>query len=279
MIDPPFQDVGRLRRDPQVRVTETADIGTQYLGFDQFHDELPGSGLKGHRNPFKDLRVRQAVAHAIDTDAIVAKVCADKARRPDRACRSSSTATTRRSTKRLRSGEGLALLKDAGYADRFSTGLDCVAITWRAAACQAIAGMLAQVGVRVTFTPSPAAQFFPKITQAQTPFFEFGWTPTTDAWTMLNPTIHTFDPAGGGTFNGGRYSNPRLDAAIDAVRVAPTLDARRALVRDALAILAADLPLLPLYRRTLAWAMRPDIEVAMWPNDILELRFVRVKPP
>ena len=171
-----------------------------------------------------------------------------------------------------------ALLKEAGYADGFSTGLDCVAITWRAAACQAFAGMLAQVGVKVTFTPSPAAQFFPKITQAQTPFFEFGWTPTTDAWTMLNPTIRTFDPAGGGTFNGGRYSNPKLDAAIDAIRVAPSLDARRALVRDALAILAADLPLLPLYRRTLAWVMRPDVEVAMWPNDILELRFVRMKP-
>jgi len=280
VIDPPFQDVGRLKRDPQARVTETADIGTQYLGFDQFHDELPGSGLKG-RNPFKDLRVRQAVAHAIDADAIVAKVLRGQGAPTGSYVSKLVDGYDPALDKRLPydPAKARALLKDAGYADGFSTGLDCVAITWRAAACQAIAGMLAQVGVKVTFTPSPAAQFFPKITQAQTPFFEFGWTPTTDAWTMLNPTIHTFDPAGGGTFNGGRYSNPRLDAAIDAIRVAPTLDARRGLVRDALAILGADLPLLPLYRRTLAWVMRPDIEVAMWPNDILELRFVRVKSP
>ena len=50
-------------------------------------------------------------------------------------------------------------------------------------------------------------------------------------------------------------------------------------MREALAIVAADLPLIPLYRRTLAWAMRSDVDVAIWPNDILELRYVRVARP
>ena len=43
--------------------------------------------------------------------------------------------------------------------------------------------------------------------------------------------------------------------------------------------MADDLPLIPLYRRTLAWAMRADVDAAIWPNDILELRFVRVGKP
>jgi peptide/nickel transport system substrate-binding protein len=47
-------------------------------------------------------------------------------------------------------------------------------------------------------------------------------------------------------------------------------------VGDALRIMRADLPLIPLYRRTLTWVMRPDISVAQWPNDILELRFVQI---
>ena len=38
----------------------------------------------------------------------------------------------------------------------------------------------------------------------------------------------------------------------------------------------ADLPLIPLYRRMLTWAMHPDISVAQWPNDVLELRFVQI---
>ena len=38
----------------------------------------------------------------------------------------------------------------------------------------------------------------------------------------------------------------------------------------------SDLPLIPLYRRTLTWVMRPNIGVAQWPNDVLELRFVDI---
>ena len=83
-------------------------------------------------------------------------------------------------------------------------------------------------------------------------------------------------PDGAGTFNGGRYSNPKLDQVIDAIRVNPDIIHRRQLVGDALRIMNADLPLIPLYRRTLTWVMRPEISAAQWPNDILELRFVQM---
>ena len=157
--------------------------------------------------------------------------------------------------------------------------LDCVAITWRAAACQAIAGMLAQVGIKVAFQSAPAAQFFPKLTQATSSFFEFGWTPTTDAWAMLGATVRTLRP-------GHRHvqrrpllePEARRDRRRDPGRAGPR-EAPRAWCARRSRILAADLPLIPLYRRTLAWAMRADVDVAIWPNDILELRFVRVDPP
>jgi peptide/nickel transport system substrate-binding protein len=62
------------------------------------------------------------------------------------------------------------------------------------------------------------------------------------------------------------------------MRVEPDPAHRRQLVGDALRLMQSDLPLIPLYRRTLTWVMRPDISVAQWPNDILELRFVRIGP-
>jgi peptide/nickel transport system substrate-binding protein len=154
--------------------------------------------------------------------------------------------------------------------------LDCVNASYRAAVCQAIAGMLAQVGIRVSFQPWPTATFFPKLTQATSSFFEFGWSPLTDAWPTLNAVVHSYGPDGAGTFNGGRYSNPKLDRIIDAMRIEPDLARRRQLVADALRLMQADLPLIPLYRRTLTWVMRPDISVAQWPNDVLELRFVQI---
>ena len=87
--------------------------------------------------------------------------------------------------------------------------------------------MLAQVGIRVTFQPSPSATFFPKLTQATASFFEFGWTPGGDPWASMNSIVRTYDGAGSGQFNGGRYSNPKLDQLIDGIRVEPDLATRR----------------------------------------------------
>ncbi len=170
-----------------------------------------------------------------------------------------------------------ALLKDAGYPSGFAVTLDCVNVTFRAAVCQAVAAMLTQVGIKVTFQPHPASLFFPKLTQAQTSFFEFGWSPSVDPWSSLNSIVRSFEGTGSGAFNGGRYANPKLDALIDAIRVEPNLTKRRQFTADALRLMQADLPLIPLYRRTLTWVMRPNITAVAWPNDVLELRWVVVQ--
>ena len=99
----------------------------------------------------------------------------------------------------------------------------------------------------------------------------------TDAWVSLDALLRSWDTKGSGTFNAGRYSNPKLDSLIDAIRVEPDLAKRRAMVGTALRIAADELPYLPLYRRKLSWAMRSDVQAVMWPNDLIELRWVRVK--
>jgi peptide/nickel transport system substrate-binding protein len=277
VIDPPFQDVPRLQKEGRFKLAQITDIGTQYLGFDQSRDELQFSDVKG-RNPFKDPRVRRAVYQAIDIDAIVSKVL-----------RGQATATGSYVSKLLDGyvpdleirpkydpAAARALLKDAGYPSGFQVTLDCVNVAYRAAVCQAITSMLAQVGIRTAFQVWPTATFFPKLTQATTSFFEFGWSPQTDPWPMLNAIVHSYSTDGAGTFNGGRYSSPQLDRLIDSIRIEPDIARRRQLVGDALRLMRADLPLIPLYRRALTWVMRPEISVAQWPSDILELRFVRI---
>jgi peptide/nickel transport system substrate-binding protein len=277
VIDPPFQDVARLRQDPRLKLAQVTDIGTQYLGFDQARPQLLDSDVRD-RNPFKDLRVRRAVYQAIDVDTIIAKVLRGQARATGAHLSPLVDGHVPELETRLPYDPAAArkLLTEAGYPNGFSVTLDCVNVTFRAAVCQAIAAMLAQVNIRVTFQPSPSALFFPKLTQATASFFEFGWTPGTDPWAMLNATVRTFDGAGAGAFNGGRYSNAKLDALIDGIRTEPDLTRRRAQVAEALRMMNADLPLVPLYRRTLSWAMRPNIHAPPLPNDVLELRWVRV---
>nr|WP_316640520.1 ABC transporter substrate-binding protein [uncultured Roseateles sp.] len=278
VIDPPFQDVQRLQQDKQLKVVTTTDIGTQYLAFDQFREELQVSDIKG-RNPFKDIRVRRAVYQAIDIDLIVKQVLRGQATPTGSFISRLLDGYVPELEKRLPydPAAARALLTEAGYPNGFSTNLDCVNAAYRAAVCQSVAGMLARVGIKINFIASPSSTFFPKLTQATGNFVEFGWSPGTDPWGIFNVLVRTKEGTGSaGAFNAGRYSNAKLDALIDALRVEPDLVRRRQMVGEALAIVHTELPVIPLYHRALNWVMRSNISVVQWPNDMLELRFVKM---
>jgi len=279
IIDPPFQDLPRLRADKALKVEHIEDIGTQYLAFDQHRAELPGSGLTG-RNPFKDVRVRRAIQLAIDADLIVRQVLRGQGIATGSHVSPLVDGHVAAFEKRpaADAAAARALLKQAGYEGGFSVTLDCVNAAYRAAVCQAIAAMLDKVGIKVNFQPSTTSVFFPKLTQATGSFMEFGWSPGTDAWLILQSLVRSNDGLLAGAFNAGRYANPQLDTLIDAIRVEPDLARRRRMVGEALQLLHDDLPLLPLYRRHHNWVMRPAVKVAQWPNDVLELRWVSVAP-
>jgi peptide/nickel transport system substrate-binding protein len=278
VIDPPYQDIARLKADPRISLVQMPDLGQQYLAFDQARDELLDSDVKG-RNPFKDIRVRKAVYHALNVPLIIDKVLRGQAVPTGAFLSSLVDGSPPELDKRLPYDPARArlLLGEAGYPNGFSVTLDCVNVAWRENVCQAVAAMLTQVGIRTTLRSSPSTQFFPKLTQGTGSFVEYGWTPTPDAWLSLNALLRSFDKGGLGTFNAGRYSNPPLDSMIDAIRTEPDLTRRRAMVSTVLKVAADDVAYVPLYRRTLTWAMAKKVQVVQWPNDTIELRWVRVR--
>jgi peptide/nickel transport system substrate-binding protein len=278
VLDPPYQDIARLRNDARLTVLSTADLGQQYLAFDQARDELQDSDVKG-RNPFKDLRVRQAVYHALNMPLIVDKVLRGQAQATGGFLSPRLDGVPAELDRRLPYDPALARrrLAEAGYPDGFAVTLDCVNVAWRENVCQAMAAMLTQVGIRTRLRSSTPTVFFPKLSQGQGSFMEFGWTPGMDPYLSLNGLLRSHDPSGLGTFNAGRYSNPRLDALIDQIRVEPDATRRRALVATVLRLVHEELPLVPLYRRTLSWALAKKVHAVQWPSDMLELRWVRVQ--
>jgi len=278
VLDPPFQDVERLKRDPKIALLQIADIGQQYFTFDQARDELVHGDVKD-RNPFKDRRVRQAVYHALNVDLIVQKVLRGQGTPTGAFLSTRVDGSLAELDKRLPHdpAKARALLAQAGYPKGFAVTLDCVNIAYRENVCQAASAMLTQVGIRTTLRSSPTNQFFPKLSQGTASFIEFGWSPTPDAWASLNALFRSWDPSGAGTFNAGRYSNPKLDALIDDIRVEPDLKVRRAKIGVALRMVADELPYVPLYRRTLTWAMSKRVHAVQWPNDVIELRWVQMK--
>jgi peptide/nickel transport system substrate-binding protein len=278
VIDPPFQDLLRLKADKTLKVSEVDDIGTQYFALNQHSVELPGSDVKG-RNPFKDLRVRRAVQLAIDTDLIVRQVLRGEGKVTGSFVSPLVDGYVAEFEQRPKADAtaARALLKEAGYENGFSLQMDCVNVAWRASVCQAAAAMLERVGIRANLVTSPSSVFFPKLSQGTGSLVEFGWSASPDPWGMLQSTVRSNDGLAAGAFNAGRYSNPKLDALIDGLRVEPSLARRRQMVGEALRLMDADLPMIPLYRRQHNWVMRPNVDVVHWPNDVLELRWVTMR--
>ena len=278
VLDPPYQDIARLKADARMALAQTADIGQQYLTFDLAREELQDSDVKG-RNPFRDKRVRQAVYHALNMPLIIDKVLRGQGQPTGAFLSPLVDGSPPELDKRLPydPARARALLGQAGYPNGFAVTLDCVNVAWRENVCQAMSAMLTQVGIRTRLRASPSSSFFPKLTQGTASFIEYGWTATPDAWNSLNGLFRTHDPAGGGTFNAGRYSNPQVDVLIDRMRTEPDLTRRRAMVATVLRLVAEDLPYIPLYRRTINWAMSKRVTLVQWPNDALELRWVKMR--
>ena len=69
----PLQDVARVNASGVAKVLQGPELRTIFLGFDQYRPELRYSNVKG-KNPFKDVRVREAFYLAIDENAIKDKV-------------------------------------------------------------------------------------------------------------------------------------------------------------------------------------------------------------
>src|SRR5690606_3918382 len=69
VTDPPVQDLKQILSNPKLKTDQTSQVRTIFFGFDVSAPELRHSNVKG-KNPFADVRVRQAVYHAIDVEAI-----------------------------------------------------------------------------------------------------------------------------------------------------------------------------------------------------------------
>jgi peptide/nickel transport system substrate-binding protein len=285
MYPVPLQDIKRLESDPNVEVLQGPELRTIFLGMDQWRDEsldMPGSG----KNPFKDERVREAFAHAIDLDAIKRVVM-----------RGASTPTglmiapgingfqedmnTPYAYDPDRSKE---LLAEAGYADGFPVTLDCPNDRYvnDEAICTAIVPMLERIGIDVTLNAQTKSLHFNKIGQSEgnnTSFYMLGWTPGSyDAYNALQ-NLMTMDGEAQGTWNCGRYSNPRVEELTDQIAVEIDDAKRNEMIREAFQIHKDDVGHIPLHQQALAWGIRGDkVEnVVQRPFNDVDLRTVVMK--
>jgi len=280
VLDPPPQDLARLEANKETKVVRGQENRVVFFGFDQHRDELLYSNVKG-RNPFKDVRVRQAVYQAIDIEALRTRTMRGSAL-PTGGMTPSTLPSSPEIEQRLPYDPGRArqLLAEAGYPNGFEVTLDCPNNRYvnDEEICIAVAAMLTRIGVQTKVTAMPRATYFPKLEKHDTSFFMLGWGGAiTDAQTTLSPVLRSPDEStGNGSFNYGRYLNPKLDALIDAAAVEMNAERRRQLVWDALREHNAQVHHVPLHRQMIPWAMRTNVTVAHRADNVLSMESVRI---
>jgi peptide/nickel transport system substrate-binding protein len=277
--DPPPQDVPRLKQNPQIHVLEGVENRVVFIGMDQQRDELLYSSVKG-RNPFKDKRVRQALYEAIDIDTLRSSTMRGLAQ-PTGAILPAPLPWIVAPEQRLPFDRAKArtLLAEAGYPHGFEVTLDCPNNRYvnDEKICQALAAMWSQIGVTTAVNAMPRTTYFPKIENFDTSLYMLGWGgAATDPIFILQPVLHGADGRGDGDYNYGRYSNTRLDALIDQIKIELDVEKRHRLINEALMIQHDELLHLPLHRQVIPWATRANVRAVHLANNNVLPQWVNV---
>lgn len=273
----PVQDVARIRANARLRVLEGQENRTVWLGFRQDVEELPGSDVRG-RNPFRDLRVRQAVAHAVDVEALRRATLRGQAVPTGSMWTQYVNGYDATTNARLPHDRERArrLLAEAGYPQGFSVPLDCPVGTYDEA-CQAVAAMLAQVGIRAQLNLLPNAVFSQRVRRQETAFFALSWgVPTFDASYTLRAVMASRSIGGAASWNIGGWSNERFDALLQQAEAETNQDRRRALMIEAHRLHNAEAGHVPLYHMMIPWAHRQGVQVAHRADNQVQIREIKV---
>jgi peptide/nickel transport system substrate-binding protein len=273
VLDPPLRDVTRLRTLPHLKVLDGEETRVIFVGMDQTRDKLLYGQAPGDKNPFKDLRVRKALYHAIDIEAIKTKLMSGYAL-PTGGLTPSPRGAYNDPALETRLPYDVAqarkLLAEAGYPDGFEVTMDCPNNRYinDEKICIALASMWAQIKVRVKVNALPRALFFPKVEKFDTSLYLAGWGGgTTDAEVMLTPVLRNRGEQGVGVGNFGGSINNEADAIAAASTIETDPKKREALVKAALQGFREQVNIIPLHRQVIPWAMRKEVSLPHSPNN------------
>jgi len=282
-IDPvPLQDVQRVNASGTAQVLSAPELRTIFLGFDQMRPELLHSNIKG-KNPFKDVRVRKAFYQAIDIEAIKSRVMRGFAT-PSALMMSPLLFSRSAEFKRWPYDPEAArkLLADADYKDGFQVTMDCPNDRYvnDEAICQAVAAMLARIGVKIDLLAQPKAKYFAKVLASggyDTSFYLLGWTPGSfDWWNVLNNIVGCRDEKGnGGQFNLGGYCSEKVEALAGQILRETDTAKRDDMIAESMQIIHEEVSHVPLHQQALVWGVSKKLKVVQRADNAIAFYWFR----
>ncbi len=276
LIDPvPVQDAARVNDADGVYVLDGIEARVIMLGFAHDHETL----LNGNENIFADVRVRQAVSHAVNVPAILQAIMGGVSEEASQLVSPAMRGYSEALSARPAYDQDLArsLIAEAG-AEGAEFTLSCPNDRYLndEAVCQAIVAMLAQVGLTATLDAMPVSNYWPELREDNFDMYLLGWSPGTfDAEHPIRFLVHT-NGERLGTWNFGGYSNPRIDELLPLIQSEIDDSARQAMLDEAAQIIQDDAVYNTMYVQPLLWGVRDGIELTQRPDNFFILRWVNV---
>ncbi len=267
--DVPVQDIARLEQTEGISVVRGPENRNIFFSYDMTSESLASSDAEG--NPFASPEVREAMSLAVDRNAIRQVVMRGESQ-PSAAplppfvngWTEEMHAFDDPDLERARE-----LMAEAGYGDGFTVQLDCPndRSLNDESICQSLVGMMAQIGINVDLNAQTRSLHFPLIENWETDFYLLGWgVPTFDSQYVFDFLVHTREGSYG-SFNGSRYSNPELDAKIEALATMTDLEERDALIAEIWDEVMEERIFLNIHNQVLAYAMRDGINLDVHPEN------------
>lgn len=268
-IDIPLADIARVESDSNLKTAATPQLRTIFLGFNTAADTLETTGLD--TNPFRDVRVRQAVNLAIDADLIQSRIMRGISQPTSTLVPPTLAGHDAELEQRSSDMEqAKALLAEAGYPEGFQVRLDCPNNRYLndEAICQAVTSMLSKAGIKVTLNSLPRDKWGPLLTGKKTDFYLLGFgTPTNDSHFMAG---HIFQR---GPYHSG-YQNDRVDELMAMAAEEIDQDKRNAQMREVFQIAKDEAAIAPIHYQVITWGMSNNIDLTVDPNNIPDFRYL-----
>ena len=281
----PATDVAALKRDAKISVQTIDTFYVFNVELDMREKALNVSAKDGSalaRNPFLDVRVREAIDLAIDRKAL-ASVAMEELGRPANQMVTPSIFGFNKALAERRYDPAAArkLLADAGYANGFKLQFSFTQdrLPGDKEVGTSIAQMLAAIGIDAQPNAQPAAVFFPARTRGEYSMSMSGWgTLTGEAHYTLSSLAHSNDKEKKmGAFNVLNYNNPVMDKLLQDAAIEMDVAKRRKYLEDAATLLEKDRQRLPIVSVGSAWAMQKD-KVTIKPRVDEDTLAMNIKP-
>lgn len=268
MIDlVPPADLPRLKKDPKVKVFETASVRLIYLALNQsdkvkYLSDAAGKPLA--KNPFQDPRVRKALSLMIDRKTLVDRILLGQGEASMQLVPDGVFGYNPALHPKYDVAAAKKLLADAGYPNGFGITLhgsnDRFLLDGEVA--QGLGQFLARGGLKVNKVETlPYSVFSKDAGQGAYDAFVFSFgNSTNEAGRGLMSLFHAYNKeTDQGSLNRYRYQNPAVDKAVEAAVAEFDEPKREKMLQEAGAMAIEDMAIVPLYWQSVAWAARKDV--------------------